>query len=42
VRLLFDHNLSPRLITRLRDLFPDASHVTLAGLDCGSDLQVWE
>jgi predicted nuclease of predicted toxin-antitoxin system len=33
VKLLFDHNLSPRLINRLSDLFPDSNHVFLLGLD---------
>jgi predicted nuclease of predicted toxin-antitoxin system len=42
MKLLFDHNLSPRLVARLADLFPDASHVALAGLDRASDEQVWE
>jgi predicted nuclease of predicted toxin-antitoxin system len=41
VKLLLDHNLSPRLVVRLGDLFPDASHVALAGLDRASDTQVW-
>jgi predicted nuclease of predicted toxin-antitoxin system len=42
MKLLFDHNLSPRLVGRLFDLFPDASHVSLAGLDQASDLEVWD
>jgi predicted nuclease of predicted toxin-antitoxin system len=41
MKLLFDHNLSPRLVARLFDLFPDASHVSLVGLDQASDLIVW-
>lgn len=41
MKLLFDQNLSPHLIHRLRDCFPNASHVTLLGLDTASDLAVW-
>jgi predicted nuclease of predicted toxin-antitoxin system len=41
MRLLFDHNLSPRLVHRLTDLYPDTSHVFLVGLDRASDLAVW-
>lgn len=42
MKLLFDQNLSPRLVTRLADLFPDSSHVQSEGLDCADDDQVWE
>jgi predicted nuclease of predicted toxin-antitoxin system len=42
VRLLFDQNLSPRLVVRLADLFPGSEHVQAAGLDCADDDQVWE
>ena len=42
MKLLFDHNLSPRLVARLSDLFPDATHVAPAGLDRASDEQVWQ
>lgn len=42
MRLLFDQNLSPKLVNRLADLFPGASHVQLEGLDCAADDQVWE
>lgn len=27
MKLLFDHNLSVRLVRRLNDLFPDSTHV---------------
>lgn len=39
--LLFDHNLSPRLVIRLRDVFPEAEHVAGAGLAEASDADVW-
>jgi predicted nuclease of predicted toxin-antitoxin system len=42
MKLLFDQNLSPKLVNRLTDLFPDTSHVQSEGLDCASDDQVWE
>jgi predicted nuclease of predicted toxin-antitoxin system len=42
VKLLFDHNLSPRLIKRLSDLFPDSSHVYLVGLDQADDTAIRE
>jgi predicted nuclease of predicted toxin-antitoxin system len=42
MKLLFDQNLSPKLVSRLADLFPASSHVQAVGLDCASDDQVWE
>lgn len=42
MKLLFDHNLSPRLVDRLNDLFPNSSHVQLEGLSTADDLEVWE
>ncbi len=42
MKLLFDHNLSPRLINRLSDLFPDSSHVYLLGLDRVDDTVIRE
>jgi predicted nuclease of predicted toxin-antitoxin system len=42
MKLLFDQNLSPKLVTRLADLFPDSSHVQSVGLDCADDDKVWE
>jgi predicted nuclease of predicted toxin-antitoxin system len=40
--LLFDHNLSSRLVQRLADLFPNATHVALVGLDTATDREVWD
>jgi predicted nuclease of predicted toxin-antitoxin system len=37
VRLFFDQNLSPRLATRLDDLFPDSAHVQDFGLSQAPD-----
>src|SRR6185437_16029378 len=42
MKLLFDQNVSPKLVNRLADLFPGSSHVQSAGLDCASDDQIWE
>ncbi len=42
MKLLVDQNLSPTLMMRLVDLFPDASHVQTIDLDCASDDRVWE
>ena len=42
MKLLFDQNLSPKLVDFLADLFPDSSHVQSEALDCASDDQVWE
>jgi predicted nuclease of predicted toxin-antitoxin system len=42
MKLLFDQNLSPKLVNRLTDLFPGSSHVQSVGLDCAVDNQVWE
>lgn len=42
MKLLFDQNLSPKLVTRLADLFPDSSHAQFERLDCASDDRVWE
>ena len=42
VKLLFDQNLSPRLVKRLADLHPESSHVFSLGIDRASDDQVWE
>jgi predicted nuclease of predicted toxin-antitoxin system len=42
MNLLYDHNLSPRLVTRLQDVFPDAIHVTHVMLDRATDLVVWQ
>ncbi len=42
MKLLFDHNLSPRLVVRLGDLYPEADHVSLVGLDRASDDEVWQ
>ena len=42
MRLLFDQNLSRRLVALLADDFPDSSHVSLVGLAMSTDREVWE
>ena len=42
MKLLFDQNLSPKLVNRLADLFPGSSHVQSVGLDCATDDVVWD
>ena len=41
MKLLFDHNLSPRLVDLLSDLYPQSNHVATIGLDTASDHAVW-
>lgn len=41
MKLLFDHNLSPRLVVMLSDVFMDSSHVSLHGLGTADDATVW-
>ncbi len=40
--LLFDENLSRRLIRRLEAAYPHREHVELVGLKGPSDLELWE
>ena len=42
MKLLFDHNLSPRLVDRLADMYPNSQHLFLISLDQADDLTVWE
>ncbi len=42
VKLLFDHNLLPKLVRRLADLHPDSSHLFLLGMDQAADDLVWK
>ena len=42
MKLLFDENLSRRLVTRLAGMFPDSAHVTDVGLQRATDREVWE
>jgi len=42
VKLLFDENLSPRLVPLIQDLFPGSTHVRPEGLLQTPDRVVWE
>jgi predicted nuclease of predicted toxin-antitoxin system len=42
VKLLFDENLSPRLVRRLARLFPESQHVDLVGLHGQVDQAIWD
>ncbi len=42
MKLLLGQNLSPRLVARLADLFPDSQHVSDLGLERVSDRAVWD
>ena len=41
MRLLFDQNLSYRLLPALEDLFPSSLHVHFLGLAEADDLSIW-
>lgn len=41
MKLLFDHNLSPLLVSRLHDLFPASSHVFPLDLHESEDTKIW-
>jgi predicted nuclease of predicted toxin-antitoxin system len=41
VKLLFDQNLSHKLVRHLADLFPDSIHVRDVGLKAAGDPLVW-
>ena len=41
MKLLFDENLSPRLVHSISDLFPGSRHVEDCGLPSEPDEQVW-
>lgn len=41
MKLLFDHNLSPRLVNRLAQLFPESTHVYMLEMDQADDEEIW-
>jgi len=41
MKLLFDNNLSHKLVDRLAHLFPDSSHVMIEGFDASEDHAIW-
>lgn len=42
MNLLFDQNLSRKLVARLADIFPNASHVQFQGLAEQTDTEIWD
>ncbi len=42
VKLLFDQNLSPKLVKRLKSIYPNSDHLDLLGLGTAEDVMVWE
>lgn len=42
MKLLFDQNLSPRLVNRLSDCYPSSLHVYEIGLDQADDSLLWD
>ena len=42
MKLVFDQNLSHKLVDRLQGDFPDSTYVAAVGLDTATDQQVWE
>lgn len=42
MKLLLDHNLSPRLVAKLTAAFPDTIHVRDVDLEAASDKAVWD
>jgi predicted nuclease of predicted toxin-antitoxin system len=41
MKLLFDQNLSPKLVSALSDIFPSSVHLRTLGLAKASDPTVW-
>lgn len=42
MKLLFDQNLSPRLVKLLANIFPESNHVFPLSLDEAEDTEVWQ
>lgn len=42
MKLLFDENLSPKLVQRLSSIFPESIHVDRVGLGSEDDNDVWD
>ncbi len=41
-KLLFDNNISHRVLPRISDIFLNSTHVMLENLDESSDIEVWK
>lgn len=42
MKVLFDANLSPALVTELGAEYPGSTHVRDVGMRAGSDVEIWE
>lgn len=42
MKLLFDQNISFRIISKIKHLYPDAIQVRAAGLENLTDIEIWE
>ncbi|HET7361783.1 MAG TPA: DUF5615 family PIN-like protein [Salinimicrobium sp.] len=42
MKLLFDQNVSPKLVKLLSDIYPKSAHVHGLGLDKSADNKIWE
>jgi len=42
LKLLFDRNLSRKLVTRLADIYSNSSHVQFHDLEEKTDTEIWE
>jgi predicted nuclease of predicted toxin-antitoxin system len=42
MKLLFDQNLSPSLVKKLADVFPESVHTEFAGVGRADDRSIWE
>ena len=42
MRLLFDQNISYRIVNKLKDKFPEAKHVSHVGLNEAEDIDIWQ
>ncbi len=40
--LLFDQNISPRLVERLADIYPGSAHVFTLGMGDALDIEIWQ
>lgn len=42
MRLIFDQNISYRIVNKLIDKFPESKHVNQVGLDDAEDIDIWQ
>ena len=42
MKLLFDQNISFRIIGIIKDYFPESNHVKYLGLENKSDIEIWD